>query len=141
MKNIFHSLSRRERQILDTLFALGEGGAREIAGAMGEPEALDSVRVTLGLLERKGVLRHRTEGRRHIYVPTQSPDGARRSAWKEMTRTFFGGSASRALLALVDMSGDQLAPKDLEALAALVSEKARSTPSRKVSRNAPRKSQ
>ncbi len=131
VKKTFQLLSRRERQIVDTVHSLGEGGAREIVDAMGEPDALDSVRVTLGLLAKKGILKHRSEGRRHIYSPVQSAEAARQSAWKQMTRTFFGGSASRALLALVDLSGDQLAPRDLQALAELVSEKAAAKSRRK----------
>jgi BlaI family transcriptional regulator, penicillinase repressor len=86
-------LSRRERQIMDALFALGEGGAREITTALREPDALDTVRVTLGVLEKKGLVRHRTEGRRHVFMPAQSRDEARRSAFTRLTRTFFGGSS------------------------------------------------
>lgn len=124
VKETFQQLGRRERQIVDAVHALGEGGAREVADALQEPGALDSIRVTLGVLERKGVLRHRVEGRRHIYLPTQSPDAARRQAWKQLTRVFFGGSSSRALLALVDLSGDSMKQEELDALAALVAEKA-----------------
>ena len=118
-------LSRRERQIVDTLHALGEAGAREVAAAMGEPEALDSVRVTLAGLERKGVVRHRPEGRRHVYRPAESAERARRSAWARMTRTFFGGSSSQALLALLDMSRDRLGDDDLDRLAQWVDEQSR----------------
>jgi predicted transcriptional regulator len=118
-------LSRRERQIMDVLFALGEGSAREIADAMREPEALDSVRVTLGTLEKKGLARHRVEGRRNVYQPVQSADEARVTAWSRLTRTFFGGSPSRALLALLDMSGERLADQDLDRLAAWVEEQNR----------------
>lgn len=125
VKESFQQLGRRERQIVDAVYAMGEGGAREVAEALGEPGALDSIRVTLGVLERKGILRHRVEGRRHIYLPTQSPDAARRQAWKQLTRVFFGGSSSRALLALVDLSGDAMKEEELDALAALVAEKSK----------------
>jgi predicted transcriptional regulator len=76
------SLSRRERQIVDTLYSLGEGGAREIADALREPESYDSIRVTLGVLERKGLVRFRVDGRRHIYAPKQPRGDASRSAWR-----------------------------------------------------------
>ena len=59
------TLSRRERQIIDALYALGEGGAREIAEAIREPEAYDTVRVTLAVLEKKGLVRYRVDGRRN----------------------------------------------------------------------------
>ena len=110
------SLSKRERQIVDALYVMGEGGAKEITDAIREPEAFDTVRVTLGVLEKKGLVRHRTEGRRHIYQPAQPRDQASRSAWKRLTRTFFGGSPGRALMALLDESRDRLDDEELDEL-------------------------
>ena len=110
------TLSKRERQIVDALYALGEGGAREITDSLREPEAFDTVRVTLGVLEKKGYVRHRTEGRRHIYQPAQPKDQASRSAWRRLTKTFFGGSSGRALIAFLDESRDRLDEKELDEL-------------------------
>jgi BlaI family penicillinase repressor len=115
------TLSKRERQIVDALYAMGEGGAREITDALREPEAFDTVRVTLGVLEKKGLVRHRTEGRRHIYQPAQPRDQASRSAWKRLTRTFFGGSPGRALITFLDESRDRLDDKELDELQRWVS--------------------
>jgi len=109
-------LSKRERQIVDALYAMGEGGAREITDALREPEAFDVVRVTLGVLEKKGLVKHRTEGRRHIYHPAQPKDQASRSAWKRVTRTFFGGSPGRALIAFLDEAENKLDEKELDEL-------------------------
>ena len=110
------TLSKRERQIVDALYAMGEGGAREITDSLREPEAFDTVRVTLGVLEKKGLVRHRSEGRRHIYQPAQPKDQASRSAWKRLTRTFFGGSPGRALITFLDESRDRLDDKELDEL-------------------------
>jgi BlaI family transcriptional regulator, penicillinase repressor len=118
-------LSRRERQIVDALYTLGEGSARDLADAMREPEALDSIRVTLGLLEKKGLVRHRVDGRRHVYRPAQSTERARRSAMSRLTRTFFGGRPSEAVLALLDMSRDRLDDADLDKLAEWVDDQAK----------------
>ena len=115
-------LSRRERQIIEALYALGEGGAREIADTIREPDAFDTIRVTLGVLERKGLIRHRTEARRHIYSPVQSRGDASRAAWRKLTRTFFGGSPGRALITVLDLSGDRLADEDLDKLSQWVTE-------------------
>jgi BlaI family penicillinase repressor len=110
------TLSKRERQIVDALYAMGEGGAREITDALREPQAFDTVRVTLGVLEKKGLVRHRTEGRRHIYQPAQPKEQASRSAWKRLTRTFFGGSPGRALITFLDESRDRLDDDELDEL-------------------------
>jgi BlaI family penicillinase repressor len=118
---ITETLSKRERQIVDALYAMGEGGAREITDALREPEAFDTVRVTLGVLEKKGLVRHRTEGRRHIYQPAQPRDQASRSAWKRLTRTFFGGSPGRALITFLDESRDRLDESELDELQRWVS--------------------
>ena len=110
------TLSKRERQIVDALYAMAEGGAREITDALREPQAFDTVRVTLGVLEKKGLVRHRSEGRRHIYQPAQPKDQASRSAWKRLTRTFFGGSPGKALITFLDESRDRLGDDELNAL-------------------------
>ena len=109
-------LSKRERQIVDALYAIGEGGAREITDAIREPDAFDVVRVTLGVLEKKGLVRHRTEGRRHIYQPAQPRDAASRSAWRRLTRTFFGGSPGKALITFLDEAQGRLNDSELDEL-------------------------
>jgi BlaI family transcriptional regulator, penicillinase repressor len=110
------TLSKRERQIVEALYAMGEGGAREITDALREPEAFDTVRVTLGVLEKKGLVRHRTEGRRHIYSPAQPKEQASRTAWRRLTKTFFGGNAGKALITFLDESRDRLDDRELDAL-------------------------
>ena len=124
------TLSKRERQIVDALYALGEGGAREITDTLREPEAFDTVRVTLGVLEKKGYVRHRTEGRRHIYEPAQPKDQASRSAWRRLTKTFFGGSPGRALIAFLDESRDRLDEKELDELSRWVAAQSKKRRSR-----------
>ena len=124
------TLSKRERQIVDALYALGEGGAREITDSLREPEAFDTVRVTLGVLEKKGYVRHRTEGRRHIYQPAQPKDLASRSAWRRLTKTFFGGSPGRALIAFLDESRDRLDEKELDELSRWVTSQSKKRKSR-----------
>lgn len=119
------TLSRRERQIVDALYTLGEGGAREIADAIREPEAYDTVRVTLAVLEKKGLVRYRVDGRRHVYAPTQPRGEATKSAWRRMLRTFFGGSPGKALIALLDMSGDRLDDAEFERLSKWVNDEAK----------------
>ena len=118
-------LTKRERQIVETLYTLGEGSARDVAAAIDEPEAYDTVRVTLGLLERRGLLRRRLDGKRHIYTPAVARATASKSAWRRLTRTFFGGSPGRALISFLDASGDRIADDELDELARWVNEQSR----------------
>lgn len=116
-------LSRRERQIMNALFALEEAAATEVVDHLGEPDAYDSVRVTLGNLEKKGYVKHRREGVRHIYFPAITRQKAQRSAIGHLTRTFFGGSPSRAILAFLDASADRLSDEELEEIARRIEER------------------
>ena len=118
-------LTKRERQITDALYALGEASARDIAQAIRDPDAYHTVRVTLGLLERRGLVRHRVEGKRHIYSPVIARRDASKSAWRRLTRTFFGGSPGRALISFLDMSGDRIDDNELDELSRWVAEESR----------------
>lgn len=113
-------LSRRERQIVDAVYALGEATAAEVVDHLEEPEAYDSIRVILGNLDRKGLLSHRREGRSYVYSPAIPREKARRPAMSHLLETFFAGSSSRAILALLDMSRDQLTPEELERISSWI---------------------
>jgi predicted transcriptional regulator len=113
-------LSRRERQIMDILYRLGEAGAAEVVEHLPDRPAYNSVRVTLGILERKGMVRHRREGTRYVYQPTVSPERARDSALRHVVRTFFRGSPTKAALTLLDSPSTRLSAEELNELAAWI---------------------
>jgi predicted transcriptional regulator len=115
-----NQLSRRERQIMDILYRLGEAGAAEVVAHLPDRPAYNSVRVTLGILERKGVVRHRQEGSRYVYSPTQPAEAVRESALRHLVRTFFRGSPSKAVLTLLDSPSTRLSEEELNELAAWV---------------------
>ena len=111
-------LSRREREIMDVVYSLGQGSVSDIAARMEDNPGYNSVRVTLGILVKKGHLKHRKDGRRYIYSPTVPTEAASRSATRNLLRTFFGGSPSRAILAMLDASSDRLSRKQLDDITA-----------------------
>jgi predicted transcriptional regulator len=95
-------LSRREREILDVLFALGdEASAEEIREKLSEPPSYSAVRAMLAKLEIKGAIRHKEKGLRYVYSPTTPRTTARRSAMRKLIQTFFEGSAGQAATALL----------------------------------------
>lgn len=114
------SLSRRERQIMDVLFRLGEASAAEVLENLPDPPSYSAVRAQLRILEEKGQISHTQDGPRYIYRPTVAPEKARRSALRHVLRTFFDGSAERAVAALLDDAGDDLTDADLDRLATLI---------------------
>jgi predicted transcriptional regulator len=114
------ALSRRERQIMDVLYRLGEAAAADIVPQLPDRPAYNSVRVTLGILERKGWVSHRQDGPRYVYRPTVPAERAGRSAAKHLLRTFFDGSPSRAILALLDGEAGRLSPGELDEIARMI---------------------
>jgi predicted transcriptional regulator len=115
-----HVLSRREREIMDVVYRLGEATAREVARRMHDDVGYDSIRVTLSILHGKGHLSRRQDGRRYVYSPAVPVDDASRSAVGRIVRTFFGGSPSKAILAMIDMSSDKLSQEELDEIAAMI---------------------
>ena len=111
-------LSRRETQIMDVVFELGEATAAEILEHLPDPPSYSTVRALLTILEDKGHLTHRRNGIRYVYIPTLSNDTARQSALNHLLKTFFSGSAPQVVAAL--LSTNDLSPEDLEELARLI---------------------
>jgi predicted transcriptional regulator len=125
-KETHQDLSRRERQIMDILYAAGRATAAEVRTAMPEPPSYSAVRAMLRILEEKGHVRHEQDGPRYVYVPTVGRDKAKRSALRHMLQTFFDGSAEQAISALLDDSSSKLSEAELDRLARMI-DQARST--------------
>lgn len=111
-------LSRRERQILDILYAKGMATAAEVLDALPDPPSYSAVRALLRILEEKGHARHDTQGTRYVYLPMVPRERARNSALTRIVQTFFDGSAAQAAAALVD-SGS-LSDEELAKLSSLI---------------------
>jgi len=95
-------LTRREREIVQVIFALNNrASAEEIRARLSDPPSDSSVRVMLTRLENKGAVRHHEEGVRFIYSATTSPAAAKRTALQQVVQTFFGGSFAEMAAALV----------------------------------------
>ena len=115
-----HQLSRRERQIMDIIYRLGEATAAEVMENLPDPPSYSAVRALMRILEEKTHLRHRQEGPRYVYTPTVPLDAAKQSALKHVLSTFFEGSVSQAVAALLDLGRDDLTDAELERLARLI---------------------
>ncbi len=121
-KNIFMDLSRREREILNIVYELGEANVSDVCGRMEDDPGYDSVRITLGILAKKGYLAHRRERRKYIYTPIVHRTRASRSAAKSMMRTFFNDSPKKAIMAMIDMSSSEMTGEELDEIASYIEE-------------------
>ena len=113
-------LSRRERQIMDVIYASGSATVREVMDRIPDPPSYSAVRAMLRVLEEKGHLKHEQDGPRYTYLPVVPHEEARDSAMKQMLRTFFDGSAADAVTALLEAQGEKLSKGELERLMQLI---------------------
>ena len=105
-------LSRRERQIMDAVFALGEATVNKVVETIPSPPTAMAVRRMMHILEEKGHLRRRESGREVIYLPRQAKGQAGRRA--------FGGSLEEALAAHLHSRKDQVSAEERERLIKLI---------------------
>ena len=116
MPNSLHSLlTRREREIMDAVFALeNRASAEQIRERLINPPTDSAVRAMLARLERKGYLKHQYDGPRFMYSASVSPSIAKRNAVRRLAQTFFGGSLPQMITELV--AEDSWTDADLDAM-------------------------
>jgi predicted transcriptional regulator len=105
---------------MDLVYRSGRLTAAEIHAQLPEPPVAAAVRTMLRILEEKGHLRHEKDGPRHVYFPTTPRSVAQRSAVKHLIGTFFGGSRSAAIAALLDESDRPLSDDERVELAQVI---------------------
>ena len=113
-------LSRRERPRLDYLFQHGSATVARVRLGIPDAPSYSAVRALLGILEQKGHVRHREDGPRYVYEPTESRENARKSALRHMVRIFFDGSLPQAVAGLLELSDRKLSGADADQLAVLI---------------------
>jgi predicted transcriptional regulator len=113
-------LSRRERQIMDVIYALGGATAVQVLRSLPDPPSKTAVRTFLRILEQKGHLKHVERGREFVYQPVQPRIRAGRSAFQRVLQTFFDGSLEKAVAAHLADSSANLSTDELKRLAKLI---------------------
>ena len=115
-----HTLSRRERLIMDILYRLGRATAADVQGALPGSPSDSTVRTQLRVLEQKGHVVHESDGTRFIYAPTVPRHSARRSALRHLMDTFYDGSRAKVVAALLGADAGKLTAEELERIEALI---------------------
>ncbi len=113
-------LGRRERQIMEAVYARGEASVSDVLAALPDPPSYSAVRAMLNMLEEKGHLRHKEVGRKFVYLPAAPRARVRRSAVRNLLHTFFGGSVSEAVASLIELDKEKLSSEELDRLSALI---------------------
>jgi predicted transcriptional regulator len=120
--NAADGYSRREREIMDALYKLGKASAAQILEQIPNPPTYTAIRTHLTILEKKGHVRHASDGTRYIYEPAIAREQMGRRATQTLLKTFYGNSVERVVAALLDE--EDVSAEELDRLAKLI-EKAR----------------
>jgi predicted transcriptional regulator len=110
--------SRRERDIMDALYKLGRASAAQILEQIPNPPTYTAIRTHLTILEKKGHVRHESDGPRYIYEPLVAREQMGRRAIETLLNTFYGNSVERVVAALLDQ--EDVSPEALDRLARLI---------------------
>ena len=115
-------LTRRERQILRVLYERGPSTVGEVQQALDDGASYSTVRTLMRLMEEKGHLHHHKRGRAFVYQPVVEPTQAAQTALLGIVKTFFQGSASQAISALLHLPSESLGDDEIARIEALVAE-------------------
>jgi predicted transcriptional regulator len=120
------NLSRRERQIMEIVYAQGRVSAQEAREKLADSPSYSAVRAALSLLEKKGLLRHAREGMRYYFEPTVPADNARVPALRRVIETFFNNSAESVVATLINGEALKITDAELDRLEKMIKSAKRS---------------
>ena len=115
-----HSLTRRERQIMDVLYKLERATVGHVLAKLADKPSYSTVRAQLRVLEEKGHVRHEEQGLRYVYIPAVPRDVARRSALRHLVETFFEGSTEKTVATLLGGEISRISSEELDRLSRLI---------------------
>ena len=111
-----NTLTEAELRLMKLLWRRGESAVTDLVAAMpeGEPLAYNSVLTTIRILEQKGYVEHRQEGRAFVYLPCVAEEEASRSEVRHVLSRFFGNSREQLLLSL--LGDEEIGAEELDRL-------------------------
>ena len=119
-KTAADTFSRREREIMEALYKLGKATAAQILEQIPDPPTNTAIRTQLTILEKKGHVRHTSDGTRYIYEPLVGREQMGRRAFDSLLKTFFDNSVERAVAALITRKDAAVSGDELERLQRLI---------------------
>ena len=119
-------LSRRERQIMELVYAAGRASAAEVQERLADAPGYSAVRSALRLLEKKGLLVHQREGLKYVFAPKVPGERAKQSALRRVIATFFQDSAAAAVQSLLTDKDLRLSEPEIKEIEKLLKDARRS---------------
>ena len=120
MPNDHQNLTRRERQIMDVVYRHGQVTVTDVLAELPDAPSYSAVRAMMRKLEGKGHLTHDEQGARYVYEATVPREAAQENALDRLVRTFFDGSPTKTVAALLDLKGEDLSDTELDDLAQMI---------------------
>jgi len=112
--------SRREREIMAALYKLGKATAAQIQAEIADPPSYTAIRTLLTILEKKGHVRHDSDGTRYVYEPKVARGEMGERAFRNLLKTFYDNSVSDAVAAMLSSEDAHVSPAELDRLAKLI---------------------
>jgi predicted transcriptional regulator len=113
-------LGKRQRQIYEAVLKIGQGSVSDILAELDSPPSYSAVRAMLGILVEKGYLKIREEGRKYVYYASLSKQKTQKTALRRMLDTFFGGSPTAAVAALLELESQGISEAEAKELRQLI---------------------
>jgi BlaI family transcriptional regulator, penicillinase repressor len=120
MKPMQRELSRRERQIMDVVYARRAATVAEVLADIPDPPSYSAVRATMRILEEKGLLRHAEDGGRYVYQPIVPRGKAAQSAIRGFLAAYFDDSLEEAVASLLTVGKGKMKSSDYDRLLAMI---------------------
>lgn len=116
-------LSRRERQIMEIVYARGSATSSDVLEAMSDPPSYSAVRALMRILTEKDLLKHRRVGLKYVFEPVVTAGLMRSSALSRMVRSLFNNSPVSVVATLLDSEELSISPGELKQLKTLIAQK------------------
>jgi len=120
VEHLANLLSRRERQIVDILFSQGEVSAQQVQQAMEDAPSYSTVRALLARLVEKNVVGRKQDGAKYLYFVLTDKAEASEGALQRVVKTFFEGSAAKAVNALLGTANKSLTEAEIADIESLI---------------------
>jgi BlaI family transcriptional regulator, penicillinase repressor len=115
-----HKLTRREKQIIDIIYRLESASVQDVIDQMDNPPSYSAIRALMRIMEERSYIKHKKQGAKYIYSPTQSRASASKVALKNMVKTFYDNSTPDAVVALIDASDIKLSDNDMNRISKII---------------------
>ena len=115
-----NDLSKRERQVMAIIYRRNNASVNDVLEAIPNPPSYSAVRSVVNILEEKGFIKHKKQGKKYVYSPTISRKKATSSAVKQLLTTYFDNSLEKAVTTMLEMHNDDLTEEDFQRLSRII---------------------